>query len=216
VPVPAVPANIVPKGFYEEGLFSSDGVPFKSPAPGSLRLVQTGTGFTGTPMTVYTDANGSNPDPTGAAHTDAYGNLRAYLDPDVGHFDIYTSTGLLFTSDLGVPVSYNPNVPTAAQIATLKQQSITSVLSIAATTTAVAGTEYLCTAGASGFALTLPPVAGLAAGAIVTGKKVDAAAGVVTVTPPAGVTIDGAATFPIGTQFQSVDFVFDGTNFEIH
>lgn len=206
----------VPKGFYNEALFGSDGVLFRSPALGSLRLVQTGTGFPGTPMVTYADANGTAPDPTGAAQTDPKGNLRANLDPDVGHFDIYTSTGLLFTSDLGVPVSYNPSVPTAAQIATLKQQSITSVLSIAAATTAVAGTEYLCTAGTSGFALTLPPVAGLAVGAIVTGKKVDAAAGVVTVTPPAGVTIDGAATFPINTQFQSVDFVFDGTNYEIH
>lgn len=205
-----------PKGYYAEALLGSDGRPFVSPAAGSLRLVQTGTGFTGTPMIVYADVNGSNADPTGAAHTDAFGNLRAYLGVDVGHFDIYTSTGLLFAADLGVPVSYNPNVPTAAQLATLKSQSITAVLSISTATTAVAGTEYLCTAGAGGFALTLPAVAGLAAGAVVTVKKVDATAGVITVTPPASVLIDTAATFAVNTQFQSVDFVFDGTNFEVH
>jgi len=194
-----------PKGFYAEALLGSDGTLFKSPLPGSLRLVQTGAGFAGTPMTVYTDALGSNPDPTGAAHTDAAGNLRAYLDPDVGHFDIYTSTGLLFAADLGVPVAYTPTP-------SVNPNAITTSARVTAAATLVAGqeTEFTVTAAAAATVPT-PSVASL------FGVKNSASStAAVTVTPPASWTIDGQPTFVMQPTFDiKLRWAGAGTNLDV-
>lgn len=78
------------------------------------------------------------------------------------------------------------------------------------TTTYTAADNELVLASASGgaWALTLPAPSN---GAMVTVKKTDATANAVTVTPPSG-TIDGAANFPVVTQYQSATFVSDATN----
>jgi hypothetical protein len=46
-------------------------------------------------------------------------------------------------------------------------------------------------------------------------KKVDSSVNVVTIDPTAGITIDGAATQTLSTQYDSVDFYCDGTNWFI-
>lgn len=78
------------------------------------------------------------------------------------------------------------------------------------TTTYTAADHDLVLASASGGAwvLTLPAVG---AGKWVTVKKTDSTANAITVTPASG-TIDGAATYPITSQYVSRDFVSDGTN----
>jgi hypothetical protein len=81
------------------------------------------------------------------------------------------------------------------------------------TTTYVAVGRDVVLASASGGAwvLTLPAVT---AGRWVTVKKTDASANAITVTPASG-TIDGAATYPITTQWLSRDFISDGTDWFI-
>ena len=76
-------------------------------------------------------------------------------------------------------------------------------------TIASADTVVLATAGAGGFTVTLPvaPVAGRRYGV----KKVDGAAGSITVVGSSG-NVDGAASFAFSTQWESHDFIFDGTN----
>jgi hypothetical protein len=67
----------------------------------------------------------------------------------------------------------------------------------------------LATGGASGIALKLPSVR---KGLVVTVKKVDSGAGAVTVNPNVAETIEGVANKILTAQYQSADFVCDGTN----
>lgn len=84
---------------------------------------------------------------------------------------------------------------------------------VAKTTTYTAVNHDLVLASASGgaFTVTLPAVA---AGAFVTVKKTDSSANVVTVSPASG-TIDGASSVALSVQYESYDFVSDGTNWFI-
>lgn len=72
---------------------------------------------------------------------------------------------------------------------------------------------YLCNATGGAFAATLPS-AGTAdptGGRTVTIKKVDASGNAVTVTPnDPGETIDGATTYALSSQYDSVTLVCDG------
>jgi len=72
----------------------------------------------------------------------------------------------------------------------------------------------LGTAGAGGITLTLPAPA-TNANHIFTIKKVDAAAGFVTVAQNAAETIDGAASVNLISQYQAISVISDGTNWFI-
>jgi len=70
--------------------------------------------------------------------------------------------------------------------------------------------DYIVVTGANTFALTLPAIAGSNKERKITVKH--KGTGTVTVTPTGGDTIDGAATFPIATQYMSYSFISDGTS----
>jgi len=74
--------------------------------------------------------------------------------------------------------------------------------------TAADGDVVICDATGGAFTITLPAVA---AGAYVTVKKKDSSANAITVSPASG-TIDGAASQLISTQYTSLDFISDATN----
>jgi hypothetical protein len=66
----------------------------------------------------------------------------------------------------------------------------------------------LADATTAAFTITLPAVA---AGQLLTVKKIDSTANAVTISPASG-TIDGAATDSIAIQWQARTYVSDGTN----
>lgn len=70
----------------------------------------------------------------------------------------------------------------------------------------------LCTAGAGGITVTLPAVI---TGKMVRVKKVDSAAGTVTVQRGGSSTIDGATTVVLYHQWEALNLVSDGTNWYI-
>lgn len=74
--------------------------------------------------------------------------------------------------------------------------------------TAVSGDVVICDATGGAFTITLPAVA---VGAFVTVKKKDSSANAITVSPASG-TIDGAVSQLISTQYVSLDFISDATN----
>ena len=76
---------------------------------------------------------------------------------------------------------------------------------------ATSGDLVLMDASGGNRTVTLPAVA---SGAVCTAKKTDSSANTVTVSPASG-TIDGAASKVISTQYESYDFVSDGTNWFI-
>jgi hypothetical protein len=82
-----------------------------------------------------------------------------------------------------------------------------STASIASTTTVA-----LATGGSSGITLTLPAVA---SGKRVTVKKVDSGSGTVTIARNSADTIDGATQKVLYSQYESLSFVSDGTDWFI-
>lgn len=75
-------------------------------------------------------------------------------------------------------------------------------------------TDDVVLATASPITLTLPDPA-LMTGRFITVKKTDAAATAVTVAQFAAETIDGAASITLNTQYQSVNILSDGVNWQI-
>jgi hypothetical protein len=74
----------------------------------------------------------------------------------------------------------------------------------------------LSTGGAGGITVTLPdPTLAAVIGKPIDIKKVDAAAGGITVDNFAAETIDGATSVLIASQYQSISVVSDGTNWHI-
>jgi hypothetical protein len=92
-------------------------------------------------------------------------------------------------------------------------------LSVAVNTALVAADVnkvVLSTGGAGGITVTLPdPTLAAVIGKPINIKKVDAAAGAVTVDNFAAETIDGATSITINSQYQSASIVSDGTNWHI-
>ena len=86
-----------------------------------------------------------------------------------------------------------------------------TVVTKTTTYTAASGELVLASASGGAFTVTLPAVA---AGAVCTVKKTDSSANAVTVSPASG-TIDGAATQQVTVQYESLDFISDGTNWFI-
>lgn len=87
-----------------------------------------------------------------------------------------------------------------------------AVTAVSSNTTLTNGNSIvLATGGAGGITVTLPAPT---SGKIFNIKKVDAAAGVITISPPSG-TIDGAASKTLTLQYDSLTITSDGTNFFI-
>ena len=74
--------------------------------------------------------------------------------------------------------------------------------------TAVSGNYVLANASGAGFTITMPPVAN---GANLSVKKLDSSVNAIVVQPQGGVLIDDQVTVSINTQWQSYDFLSDGT-----
>ena len=70
------------------------------------------------------------------------------------------------------------------------------------------------TAGAGGITLTLPSPSSVPGQPFLI-KKVDSAAGFVTINPNAAETIDGQASWQLVNQYQSVELTSDGTNWQV-
>jgi hypothetical protein len=87
-----------------------------------------------------------------------------------------------------------------------------TVTSITAATATVSNDINLCDASSNAQTITLPTAA---AGKMVIIKKTDSSANTVTIDPPSTVTIDGAATFVLYHQYETVTCVSDGTNWFI-
>lgn len=79
--------------------------------------------------------------------------------------------------------------------------------------TAAAGDFVLCDATAGGFTVTLPSAP--ATGSLVTVKKTDVSANVVTVDPPGAVTVDGDPNATIVAEGAGAVFSYDGTGWQI-
>jgi hypothetical protein len=87
-----------------------------------------------------------------------------------------------------------------------------AVTAVSSNTTLTNGNSIiLATGGAGGITVTLPAPT---SGKIFNIKKVDAGAGVITISPPSG-TIDGAASKTLTLQYDSLTITSNGTNFFI-
>lgn len=84
---------------------------------------------------------------------------------------------------------------------------------VSAAYTAASWALVLANAATAGFTVTLPTTA--RSGDLVTVKKTDTSANVVTIAGGGTSTIDGAATTTIGTPQESVDCLYDGTNWHL-
>lgn len=83
----------------------------------------------------------------------------------------------------------------------------------AAYTATVDDQVILCTAGAGGWALTLPAVS--PSGQQFHIKKVDSGAGAITVTRAGSATIDGGTTYSLAAQYDAIHIASDGTNWHV-
>lgn len=101
---------------------------------------------------------------------------------------------------------YSPNNPPPAKELTYRATTTA--------TTAIAE-EFLAVDATSG-ALTITLPTAPATGTRIGIKKVDATANIVTVAPPAGVTIDGDVNATIITQWAGATFVYTGTNWLLY
>lgn len=75
--------------------------------------------------------------------------------------------------------------------------------------TIVSGVVFLCDATSGAFAITLPEAGVLSESRILIIKKVDSSVNAVTVTRAASDTIDGATTYTLSSQYNSVTLVDD-------
>lgn len=72
----------------------------------------------------------------------------------------------------------------------------------------------LATGGAGGITLTLP-APGTVTGQPFIIKKVDSAAGFITINPNGAETIDGQTSWQLVNQYQAVELMSDGTNWQV-
>jgi hypothetical protein len=94
----------------------------------------------------------------------------------------------------------------------ITQAKLNRTVAAVSTTSTLSSDINLCTAGAGGITVTLPVVA---SGKIITIKKIDSAAGAVTVQRGGSAVIDGGATTILYFQYESVTLVSNGTDWFI-
>jgi len=88
----------------------------------------------------------------------------------------------------------------------------TRVVAESAAYTATASDQtILATAGATGWALTLPLAASVPIGFELVAKQIDSGVGTVTLTASGSDKIDGAATYVINSQYMFVRLISDGS-----
>lgn len=86
----------------------------------------------------------------------------------------------------------------------------TYVKFVSTTHTISGGTFFVCDSSGGAFDITLPD-AGTYLGRIITIKQISAT-NTVTVDTTGGQTIDGAASFPLATQYDTVTVISDGSD----
>ncbi len=111
----------------------------------------------------------------------------------------------------------NSTLEVSSDILRIKDSGVTEVkrsrtTAAVSTTSTLSNDINLCTAGAGGITVTLPAVI---TGKVVRIKKVDSAAGTVTVQRGGSSTIDGANTVVLYHQWESLTVASDGTNWFI-
>lgn len=111
----------------------------------------------------------------------------------------------------------NSTVEISSDILRIKDSGVTEVkrsrtTAAVSTSVTLSNDINLCTAGAGGITVTLPAVI---TGKVVRVKKVDSAAGTVTVQRGGSSTIDGATTVVLYHQWESLTVASDGTNWYI-
>ena len=107
---------------------------------------------------------------------------------------------MVYVSNLG----YSTKAKNSVKTVTSANYTITNTDGLATILVSTSGTNRT---------ITLPAVAS-SVGRTLTIKKVDSGVGAVTITPNGG-TIDGAASFALGVQYNSIGIVSDGTNWSI-
>jgi hypothetical protein len=111
----------------------------------------------------------------------------------------------------------NSTVEVNADILRIKDAGVTEAkrsrtVAAVSTTSTLSNDINICTAGVGGITVTLPTVA---TGKIVHVKKVDSAAGTVTVSRGGSATIDGSTLVLLYHQYESLSVASDGTNWHI-
>lgn len=157
------------------------------------------------------DANGDATDAdVGVATGDAMVNKAKAASDTFGSNDF----GIVADSTYGARIVYHDGA-TVRQLPFVTAASRRNVVTKAATGS-IALTEdvVLATGGAGGITLTLPSAVGRS-GAIFDIVKVDAGAGAVTVDGNGAETINGATTYSLSNQWDSVTIISDGTNWVV-
>jgi len=134
---------------------------------------------------------------TSVYNSDGTGFLRIELPVGAIANSVYTDDGM-FYSLTGVAVEGITNYDSVVTTTTMDE-----------TETVVAGTG-----STTGITLTLPSAA-TTTGKVYTFKKADAGAGTVIIDGAGAETIDGAATYTMTTQYESVTLVSDGADWMI-
>lgn len=141
--------------------------------------------------------------------TPGAGVVRLYSKSGDG---IYTKTSAGVESQLSTT---STATPTAQGLVTsyfpVIQSGISAVTNASATSTTTDGFRaYLFSTGASNRTLTLP-AASANAGRVLNVKKTDSGAGTVAITRAGSDTIDGATTYTLTSQFDSITLICDGS-----
>jgi hypothetical protein len=106
---------------------------------------------------------------------------------------------------------------TGQQIHTLNTGRAVTTKSAGYTAT-IADSLIRADANSAGFTITLPTAASMfvnGLGFMITVKKIDSSANIVTVQANGAETIDGANTATIGFQYQAVSFISNGTSWDV-
>lgn len=131
----------------------------------------------------------------------------------------YTTQNNTTTTDEKVRINHNGRVGIAETTPTsmlhVKGSIATAITTkTAAYTLLITDSVILANATSAAFTLTLPSAVGIE-GRQYTLKKIDSSANAVTVDANGTQTIDGALTFSLATQYQSITIVSDGANWMI-
>lgn len=182
---------------YSKGdqFFANDGTVLNG---GSLNFYQTGTTDA---LTVYTSASLDGTNTSGTVTLNTYGR------PAV---DIYVTSGykVILKDSSGNTLWTVDNVSQLAQ-----QYSISSTKSSSYTVLSTDRDALIpCDATSGAFNVILTSAVTLGSGFVVIIKKIDSSSNEVTIDPAGSETIDGDATIALGSQYNTVVLISNGTN----
>jgi hypothetical protein len=131
-----------------------------------------------------------------------------------GLLNMTATSGDVITTHATSNVKFNGTV---SQGGTTHTSFVNNKLVTVSSATYTAGNEYIIHANASAAPIVITlPTASTASGRTYHIKKTDSSANTVTIDPSGTETIDGAATYVILTQYESVMMVSDATNWYVH